>query len=100
MKTKNEAKFKDLKFNSEAEMNEWLKKVTYKVIDLKDNGQDMQRIWVHETGEILNCDFHSSIYCGKFIDMKKLAVGNHLNIWDEEKKRYKIYERLFIEALS
>jgi hypothetical protein len=95
-----EAKFKDLKFKSKVEMNEWLKKVTHKVIDLKDNGQDMQRIWVHETGEILNCDFHSSIYCGKFIDMKKLVVGNHLNIWDDEKKRYKIYQGLFIEALS
>lgn len=94
------AKFKDLKFNSEVEMNEWLKKVTYKIIDIKDNGQDMQRIWIHETGEILNCDFHSSIYCGKFIDMKKLAISNYFNIWDEIKKRYEIYEGLFIEALS
>lgn len=94
------AKFKDLKFKSEHEMNNWLKEVTFKIIDLKDNGQDMQRIWVHETGEILNSDFNSEIYCGKFIDMKKLAVGNHLNIWDESNERYKIYEGLFVESLS
>lgn len=95
-----EAKFKDLKFKSEFEMYEWLKSVTYKVIYLEDKGQDMQRIWVHETGEIINCDFHSSIYCGKFIDMKKLVIGNPINIWDEEKNKYKNYGGLIIEAIS
>lgn len=95
-----EAKFKDVTFNSREELGQWLKKLTHKIIDLKDNGQDMQRIWVHESGEILYSDFHSSIYCGKFIDMKKLVVGNHLNIWDEGKNRYRIYTGLFVEALS
>ena len=94
------AKFKDLIFNSYKELNKWLKENTFKVITLKDYGQDMQKIWVHESGEILYCDFHGSIYIGKFIDMKKLVVGNHLNIWDDEKNRYIIYSKLFVEELN
>jgi len=94
------AKFKDLIFNSYKELNKWLKENTFKVITLKDYGQDIQKIWVHESGEILNCDFYGSIYIGKFIDMKKLVVGNHLNIWDDEKNRYVIYSKLFVEELN
>lgn len=95
-----EAKFKHLKFNSYKELDKWLKENTFKVITLKDYGQDMQKIWVHESGEILNCDFHGSIYNGKFINMKKLVVGNHLNIWNDEKNRYVIYSKLFVEELN
>lgn len=95
-----EAKFKDLRFNSEAEFNEWLKEVTHTIIDLEDNGQDMQRIWLHESGEILNCDFHQSIYSGKFVDMQTLAVGNPLKIWNEETKQYEVYHRLVIETVN
>lgn len=95
-----EAKFKDLKFNSYKELDKWLKENTFKIIILKDYGQDMQKIWVHESGEILNSDFHGTIYIGKFIDIKKLVVGNHLNIWDDEKNRYVIYSKLFVEKLN
>ena len=94
-----EAKFKDLTFISEGQMLEWLETETNKVIELKDLGQDMQRIWVHESGEILNSDFHSSIYCGKFIDMEKLEIGNNLHIWDEENQFFEKYGRLIIEAV-
>jgi hypothetical protein len=95
-----ESKFRNLRFNSEAEMNEWLKETTFKIIDLVDNGDDMQRIWVRESGEILNCDFHSSIYNGKFVDIEKLDVGNTLNIFDEEKQCYRVYEQLIIKAIN
>lgn len=92
--------FNELTFKSEAELNKWLKKVTFKIIDLEDNGQDMQKIWVHETGEILNSDFNSQIYIGKFIDMKKLSVGNCLNIFEDDKKQSKPYKKLVIENIS
>lgn len=93
------SKFRNLKFKNEAKLNAWLKINTYFKIGLKDYGQDMLTIWVHETGEILNCDFHSRIYSGKFLDMGRLDVGNYINIWDNEKKRYNVYKKLIIESL-
>lgn len=95
-----EAKFKDLRFNSEAEFNEWLKEVTHTIIDLEDNGQDMQRIWLHESGEILNCDFHQSFYIGKFVDMQALKIGNPLKVLNKETSQYEVYRRLIIEAIN
>jgi hypothetical protein len=93
-------KFKDLTFKNYEELNKWLTETSFKKIHLKDFGQDMLTMWVHKSGEILHCDFHSRIYSGKFIDMTKLAVGNNLNIWDNEKKRYAAYGRLLVEALT
>lgn len=95
-----QSKFRELTFKNQEEFDKWLNETSFKKIHLKDYGQDMRTIWVHESGEILHCDFHSRIYTGKFIDMKKLAVGNHVNIWDNDKDRYVIYERLFIERLT
>ena len=95
-----QAKFRELTFKNQKGLDKWLNENTFKTIHLKDYGQDMLTIWVHETGEILHSDFHSGLYSGRFIDMKKIAVGNHLNIWDKDEDRYVIYMKLFIEALS
>lgn len=94
-----QSQFENLRFESEAKFKEWLRSETMYVIFLKDKGQDMSTVWVHKSGEILNTDFQNYLYNGKFVDLKKLAVGNHLNIWHPEKKRYVIYEGLFIEKL-
>jgi len=94
------SQFRLLTFKSKEDLSDWLNKTAFRIINLKGYGQDMLTIWAHDTGEILHCDFHSQIYTGKFIDMKKLCTGNHLNIWDDRKNRYVIYENLFVESLT
>ncbi len=71
-------KFKDLKFTSEKELEKWVALNKFKVIDLKDIGQDMLQIIIHKSGEIINCNFHSGIYNGKFVHIDSLKVGEPL----------------------
>lgn len=59
-------------FNSQKSFDDWLDKTTFKKLILSDLGQDMTRIYVAENGEILHCNFHSSIYNGRFINMAEL----------------------------
>lgn len=73
--------FKELTFKSQKEFDKWLSEKAKCQIDLVDFGQDMQRIYVHESGEILHCDFQESIYNGKFVDnIDKLEPGTCLVI--------------------
>jgi len=95
-----QAKFKELTFKNKEAFDKWLNENTFKTIHLKDYGQDMLTIWVHETGEILHSDFHSRIYAGLFVDTKKLAVEYYLDIWDEDKNKYVLHLGLLIDALS
>ena len=95
-----EPQFKELKFKSLTELNDWLRKLTSKLIRLEDNGQDMQMIWVHQSGEILNCDYNSRFYLGKFIDMNALKKGNPLRIWNKKNQDYKNYNRLIIRKIN
>jgi hypothetical protein len=94
------AKFIDLKFVSSTHLSQWLAKETYKMVDLKDKGQDMQRIWIHKTGEILNADFHSALYCGKFVDLTNLSEGKPIQIWDNESESYIAYSGLIVEEIT
>ena len=88
--------FKEKTFKTTEGFNNWLDKNTYVIISLKDLGQDMQRIYVHKTGEILYCDFNSSIYAGNFIPLDKLVVGQPLYIINGEE--HKIYNGLIVES--
>lgn len=91
------AQFKNTYFLTQKEFRKWLKENSFKTIYLKDLGQDMLTIWIHETGEILHTDFNSGMYSGKFIDMSKLAIGNFIDIWDMELQGYATYTKLQIE---
>lgn len=92
--------FKELTFKNKDEFDSWLNATTFKKITLKDLGQDMLNIWVHESGEILNCDFHWRVFTGKFIDMNKLKVGDNLRIWDEDEGGFVWYSGLIVKKLS
>lgn len=94
------SKYKELIFRSEAGLNRWLLKMTHQIVDFKDLGQDMSRMWIHETGEILHCDFHSKLYSGRFIEREKVEVGKPINIWDNENSRYDTYQNLVVEEIK
>lgn len=72
-------------FKTEEEFHLWLEEITSKKILLKDLGQDMQMIWVAQSGEIIHCDFHASIYNGKFINMQELSEFCPLEILEDNK---------------
>lgn len=91
------AQFRELTFPSETELDQWLKETTFKTIYFEDLGQDLQRMWVHKSGEILHCDYHSRIYSGKFVDLEALIIGKPLKIWDNDNQRFDTYHKLCID---
>lgn len=92
--------FKHLTFKRKSERDSWVKKNTFFKLVLKDLGQDLQFMYVHETGEILQCDFQSEIYAGKFIDTSRVIPGQPLHILEEEKNKYLSYSRLIIDSVT
>jgi hypothetical protein len=98
-KMKKEPQFKDLKFSSKKLLTAWIQKVGYAAIYLKSFGQDMQKIYVHKSGEILNTDFNQEIYIGKFINMEKLAFDRCLEIWNNDTECYETYGKLIPEEI-
>jgi len=73
-------KYINKSFNSQSQFDKWLAKTSHKQLILDDFGQDMTKIWVAETGEILHCNFHAAIYNGRFINMAKLEEFSPLEI--------------------
>ena len=76
-------KYVTQKFKTKKEFSEWLANTTFKKLILSNLGQDMRKIWVAESGEILHCDFQSSFYNGKFVNMAELSEYSPLEILEE-----------------
>lgn len=93
------AQFKNKTFSTNAAFLTWLGNNTSKKIALLDLGQDMQRIHIHESGEILHCDFQSSIYNGKFVNIDNIKIGQTLEIY-EDGKGFIPYGRLIIDEIN
>ncbi len=96
---KKTSQFKEVRFKTDKQMDNWLASVTHAAIYLESFGQDMQKIWVHKTGEILHTDFNQEMYIGRFINIEKLAHDRALEIWDNETETYETYGKLIPEEI-
>ena len=85
-----QSQFKELMFKSETEFNEWLEKTTHKKIFLKDKGQDLMKLWVSESGEILHANMQSYIWNGRFVNMETLAKNTHLCLWNNQTSEWDV----------
>jgi hypothetical protein len=93
------SKFKNEIFKTKEEFEGWLLAKTSKKIGLKDFGQDMLTIYLHESGEVLHCDFHSQIYNGCFINLANLKIGQPLEICKEGEEKFVEYGRLIPDEI-
>lgn len=85
-----QSQFKEITFKSEKEFNEWLEKTTHKKIFLKDKGQDLMKLWVSESGEILNANMQSSIWNGRFVNMETLDKNTNLCLWNNQTSEWDV----------
>jgi len=69
--------FKELRFKTEAEFNEWLLKETHIILDFEGD-RDLQRVHLHKSGEILHCNLQGGIWNGRFISIKGLKKGRNI----------------------
>lgn len=80
--------YKKLTFKNKRMFEKWLNKTTYKQIVFEDNGQDLMKIWIAESGEIINCNQQSSIWNGKFVDLVMLEVGLNIDFWNLNRENW------------
>jgi hypothetical protein len=93
-------RFNDIHFQNEEDFNQWLSENYYIKITLEDHGQDIQLMYIHESGEILHCYFHSTIYNGKFIQPKALTIGKPLYIFNPALQTTIKYNSLVVESIQ
>lgn len=94
------SQFNHLTFSTHAEFSEWLSKHKHQTILLEDKGQDIQKIIIHETGEILDCDFCSGLYNGKFVNLEKIKAGEPIELWNDTKSDWDIMGGLVTEHVT
>lgn len=91
--------FKDLQFSGPEQLKKWLTENTRYTIEFEDKGQDLQLMWIHETGEILECDFHAKMFVGHFVNIKKVKIGAGLRIFNTETKLGERFNGLVVKHL-
>lgn len=85
-----EAKFKKLTFNSEKEFNEWLDKTTFVKVFLNQKGQDLTKLWLADSGEVLHANMQAKIWNGKFVNMKTLKQNTNLCFFNENTNEWDV----------
>jgi hypothetical protein len=83
-------KFKDLKFETEDEFEEWLYKTHLVRIELFGD-QDLTTLFVAESGEILLSNLQGDIWHGKFVDFEMPKVLDFETLNQKEKTYLKIF---------
>jgi hypothetical protein len=78
-----EPKYKDLKFGTEKDFEEWLAETATQKIELVDEGQDFLFFWIDKRGEILHTKpFQGSVWNGRIIRSKTIKTGHNMVFTD------------------
>jgi len=75
-------KYKNKKFKSEQEFNNWLKQKTEIKIIFEDDGQDFLEWFVDKRGEVLHGNLQAFVWNGKMVDLTKIKIGKNLPLQD------------------
>lgn len=84
------SQYKDITFNSLPEFNDWLEKTAFKTIYLENKGQDITKVFVVESGEIIHTNFQARFWNGRFVNMETLARNTNLCVWNDQTKEWVI----------
>lgn len=92
--------FKDVQFRSKSKYEEWLAKMTYMVLQFADLGQDLSTMCLHNSGEILDCDFNEDIYNGKFVNLHAVYQGEAIEIYNPDSQSWQKMGGLIVEDFA
>ena len=67
------AQYQNLQFDDREAFNGWLDETTHCTVEFQDMGQDLIKIWVAQSGEILHANLQASIWNGRFVNMESLT---------------------------
>jgi hypothetical protein len=95
--------FKEMRFlgpTGKADFEVWLNQNTAFTIYLENLGQDMTVLYIHESGEILHCDFHGKMYNGMFVNLDTLQPGKCVEMYIKDLGSFEPFVRLIIEEVE
>ncbi|MCK9370247.1 hypothetical protein M0R04_10105 [Candidatus Dojkabacteria bacterium] len=84
------AKYKNKKFKSKEEFENWLKTYCEIKVVFEDDGQDFLEWFIDKNGEVLHSDFQSSIWNGKMVDLYRIHIGENLPLQDGSEIIHKV----------
>lgn len=83
------ARYKNRRFKSEGAFQKWLKLTATRTVEFEDFGQDLQRIWIDERGEIIHCNAQSGVWNGMFLSIEQIAAGRPAWFYFKNEKVWK-----------
>lgn len=73
--------YKHLTFGSPMLFDKWRAETATILVDFRDNGQDLLRIWIAGNGEIIDCNLQAWVWNGKFVKLDELVTGQGIQLW-------------------
>lgn len=92
--------FKNKKFETEVEFYKWLDETTYKIIFFKDNGQDLLKLWISESGEIIHTNLQMYIWTGRFINLNTLKEDCYIQMWNTQLNEWVTMDFFVIDIVT
>ena len=83
---------KNKTFQNKEEFDRWLRNTTAYLINFVPHGQDVQKWWVDENGEVLHSDFQASIWNGTMINITMLKELNRVVLSDGKVINWEVSE--------
>ena len=72
--------YKNLNFDTPEDFDQWLQATYHCTVEFQDMGQDLLKIWLAESGEILHANLQASIWNGCFANMTLLTEFTPINL--------------------
>ena len=92
------AQYKNLKFDTPEDFDHWLQATYHCTVEFQDMGQDLLKIWLAESGEIIHANLQASIWNGCFANMTLLTEFTPISL--QEGDEWVRYDSLVIEKIT
>lgn len=91
--------YRDVRFETDDELHQWLDKTATRTIEFEDRGQDLLKIWIDAEGEILHTNAQGDIWCGRFIDTTKLNIEKPIDMWFNDQLQWSTMRKLVVDKI-
>ena len=90
--------YKNLTFETPEGFDQWLQATCYCTVEFQDMGQDLLKIWLAESGEILHANLQAGIWNGRFANMTVLTEFTPITL--QKVNGWVRYNALVIEKIT
>ena len=93
-------KYAKLKFSNEDSFMKFLSHAAKQVLHFKDRGQDIQKMWIAESGEIIHTALPQKRMIGLFVKRQTLHINRPILVWDSKEKAMITFHNLLLDKIE